>query len=106
MRLLPSPRLTLALAAIALCAPAAAAPPLATLAVSLHFPEAPARQTGHPGSRATSWLAHGNQAAALALQGAKGVEHWYQLAEIDVGARPGAAAIVAFGDSITDGHGV
>jgi lysophospholipase L1-like esterase len=82
------------------------APPLSTLAVSVHFPEAPARQTGHPGSRATSWIAHGNQAAALALQGAKGVEHWYQLAGIEVETQPGAATIVAFGDSITDGHGV
>ena len=82
------------------------APPLATLAVSLHFPEAPARQTGHPGSRATSWIARGNQAGALAFAGAKGVDHWYQLAEVEVEARPGAAAIVALGDSITDGHGV
>lgn len=82
------------------------APPLTTLAVSLHFPEAPARQTGHPGSRATSWIAHGNQAAALGLDGAKGAEHWYQLAEIEVEAPRGPSAIVAFGDSITDGHGV
>jgi lysophospholipase L1-like esterase len=81
-------------------------PALATLAVSLHFPEAPVRQTGHPGSRATSWVARGNQAGALALEGAKGVEHWYQLAEVEVEAPSGAAAIVAFGDSITDGHGV
>jgi lysophospholipase L1-like esterase len=82
------------------------APPLATLAISLHFPQAPARQTGHPGSRATSWVAPGNQVAALALQGAKGTAHWYQLAGVEVEAAPGAAAIVAFGDSITDGHGV
>jgi lysophospholipase L1-like esterase len=82
------------------------APPLATLAISLHFPQAPARQTGHPGSRATSWVAPGNQAAALALQSAKGTAHWYQLAGVEVEAAPGAAAIVAFGDSITDGHGV
>ncbi|MDB5691349.1 MAG: lysophospholipase [Alphaproteobacteria bacterium] len=81
-------------------------PPLATLAISLHFPLSPARQTGHPGSRATSWVAPGNQAAAPALQGANGVAHWYQLANVEVEAAPGAAVIVAFGDSITDGHGV
>ena len=81
-------------------------PALATLAVSLHFPEAPVRETGHPGSRATSWIARGNQAGALALEGAKGVDHWYQLAEVEVEAPSGAAAVVAFGDSITDGHGV
>jgi lysophospholipase L1-like esterase len=81
------------------------APPLATLAVSLHFPHAPTRQTGHPGSRATTWIAAGTQAAAPILQ-AKGVEHWYQLASVEVEAQPDAASVVAFGDSITDGHGV
>lgn len=82
------------------------APPLATLAISLHFPRAPARQTGHPGSRATTWIASGNQTASPAVQNAKGVEHWYQLASVEVEGQPGAASIVAFGDSITDGHGV
>jgi lysophospholipase L1-like esterase len=81
-------------------------PPLTTLAVSLHFPQPPARQTGHPGSRATTWVAPGNQAAALALQSAKGVGHWYQLAGVEVEAPAGAAAIAVLGDSITDGHGV
>ncbi|HEY1606351.1 MAG TPA: SGNH/GDSL hydrolase family protein [Allosphingosinicella sp.] len=81
------------------------APPLATLAISLHFPHAPARQTGHPGSRATTWVAPGNQSEAPAVQRAKGVEHWYQLASVEVEA-PGTASVVAFGDSITDGHGV
>ncbi|HEX5183762.1 MAG TPA: SGNH/GDSL hydrolase family protein [Allosphingosinicella sp.] len=80
-------------------------PPLTTLAISLHFPHAPARQTGHPGSRATTWVAPGNQSMAPSLQRAKGVEHWYQLASVEVDA-PGAASVVAFGDSITDGHGV
>jgi lysophospholipase L1-like esterase len=32
------------------------------------------------------------------------IEHWYQLAGIEVVAGAGAGAIVAFGDSITDGH--
>jgi lysophospholipase L1-like esterase len=81
-------------------------PPLTSLAISLHFPQAPARQTGHPGSRATSWTARGNQVAAATLQGGKGVAHWYQLASVEVEAGPGAATIVALGDSITDGHGV
>jgi lysophospholipase L1-like esterase len=33
------------------------------------------------------------------------VDHWYQVSEIDVQAVPGAGAVVALGDSITDGHG-
>ena len=83
-----------------------ALPPLATVAVTMHLPEPPARQTGHPGSRATSWLRHGDHVADLDLPGAEGVEHWYLLSGIDVEAPAGAAAIVALGDSITDGRGV
>jgi lysophospholipase L1-like esterase len=84
---------------------ALALPPLSTLAVSLHFPKAPARQTGHPGSRATSYWLAGNQVAATDLTGANRVDHWYQLASVEVES-PSGAAIVAFGDSITDGNGV
>ncbi len=32
------------------------------------------------------------------------MDHWYQISEIDVQAEPGAATVVALGDSITDGH--
>jgi lysophospholipase L1-like esterase len=76
------------------------------LAISLYLPEAPARQTGHPGSRATSWLVHGNRVDAPDLPGAQSVNRWYQIAGIDVEAPARAAAIVTFGDSITDGAGV
>ena len=79
------------------------AAPLSVLAVSLHLPEAPDRQTGHPGSRSTSYLVHGNQSAAADLPDAQKVEHWYQLAGIEVEASAGA--VVTLGDSITDGHG-
>lgn len=84
---------------------AMAAAPLAVLAVSLHLPEAPDRQTGHPGSRSTSYLVHGNQSAAADLANAQKVEHWYQLAGIEVEAPAAAGAVVTLGDSITDGHG-
>lgn len=80
-------------------------PALSSLTVSLYLPEAPAQQTGHPGSRSTSYLAHGDQTAAADLPGAQAIEHWYQLAGIEVEASPRAGAIVALGDSITDGHG-
>jgi lysophospholipase L1-like esterase len=83
-----------------------ALPPLATVAVTMHVPEPPAQQTSHPGSRATSWLLHGDHVADLDLPGASGVEHWFLLSGIDVDAPAGAAAIVTLGDSITDGRGV
>jgi len=78
--------------------------PLSDLAVSIRYDEAPAQETGHPGSRATSYLVHGDAVAAADLPGAKKVDHWYQFSAIDVGVAKGAA-IVALGDSITDGHG-
>ena len=79
--------------------------PLSDVAISFHLQSPPARETGHPGSRATSWYVHGNQVSAPTLAEPKHVDHWYQLTEIDVQASAGAATIVALGDSITDGHG-
>jgi lysophospholipase L1-like esterase len=75
------------------------------LAVTVHFDLPPAQQTGHPGSRARSYLAHGDLVSAPDLPEAKKVEHWYQLAGIDVTVPSDAVAVVALGDSITDGHG-
>jgi len=78
----------------------------ADLAISLHFAAAPARQTGHPGARATSFLVHGNQVAAPAWRDAQTFTRWYQIAGVEVLAPPRAHAVVAIGDSITDGYGV
>jgi len=79
--------------------------PLSNVAVSFHLDAPPARETGHPGSRATSYFVHGDFSAAANLIEPKKIDHWYQVSEIDVQAAPDAAAIVALGDSITDGHG-
>lgn len=79
--------------------------PLANLAVTFHLSAPPAHETGHPGSRATSYYAHGDQVAAANLLNAKTSDHWWQVSEIDVLAPENAGAIVALGDSITDGHG-
>jgi lysophospholipase L1-like esterase len=82
--------------------------PLSGLAVTFHLDLPPARETGHPGSRATSYYVHGDAVSAATLGDARHVDHWYQLSEIDVEAdsnASGAASVVALGDSITDGHG-
>ena len=79
--------------------------PLSNLAVTFHLDSAPEGETSHPGSRATSYFVHGDAVAAPNLPNAKHVDHWYQISGIDVRARTNAAAIVALGDSITDGHG-
>jgi lysophospholipase L1-like esterase len=79
--------------------------PLADVAVTFYLELPPARETGHPGSRTTSYYEHGNAVSAANLTEAKHVDHWYQISEIDVQGAPGAATVVALGDSITDGHG-
>ena len=78
---------------------------LSNLSVSFHLSEAPVGQTAHPGSRATSWLLRGEHGGDADLVGAEKVVRWFQLAAVDVSAPAKAVAVVALGDSITDGHG-
>lgn len=78
---------------------------LSDLAITIHFDVPPPGQTGHPGSRATSYLAHGDLVSSAELTDAKKVEHWYFISGVDVGAPPRAVAVAVLGDSLTDGHG-
>ena len=75
------------------------------LAITFHIDEAPAEETGHPGSRATSYLVRGDHVSDADLPGATRFDHWFNIEGVDVSAPPETAAIVALGDSITDGHG-
>src|SRR5256714_4024577 len=78
---------------------------LSDLALSMHFDAPVVEQTGHPGSRTTSYLAHGNFVTATELPDVKTVDHWYFIAGIEVSAQAGVGAVVVLGDSITDGRG-
>ena len=78
---------------------------LCDLTITLHMDSPPEQQTGHPGSRSTSYLVHGDMVGAADLPYAKKIEHWYWIAGVDVNAAKDSAAIVVLGDSITDGHG-
>ncbi len=78
--------------------------PDSSLAISLYLDRAPQGETSHPGSRATSYLVHGDAVSAPDLAGATTFDHWFQIAEVDVAAPPNAAAVVILGDSIADGH--
>jgi lysophospholipase L1-like esterase len=78
----------------------------ADLAISLYLPDAASPQTGHPGSRATSFTLAGNAVADATLAGATPTTHWYAITDVEVAAAPTAGTIVAIGDSITDGYGV
>ncbi len=75
------------------------------LAITFHLDEPPARETSHPGSRATSYLVHGDHVADADLAGAMKFDHWFNIAGVEVVGPPGAASVVTLGDSITDGHG-
>ena len=78
--------------------------PLSDLAISFHYAEPPSVQTSHPGSRATSYLLHGEHSADAELVGAEKTVRWLGLAEVDVTADDDARTVIALGDSITDGH--
>ncbi len=83
----------------------------ADLAISLYLAEDAAPQTGHPGSRATSFTLAGDHVADADLAGATPVTHWYAIADIEVAGSANAGSanagtVVAVGDSITDGYGV
>jgi lysophospholipase L1-like esterase len=79
-------------------------PPLSDVAISFHLDAPPDRQTSHPGSRATSWLVHGNHVSAPTFDNPTQFDHWFQLSEVDILTTLPAATTVTLGDSITDGH--
>jgi lysophospholipase L1-like esterase len=71
----------------------------------MHLDAVPDQQTGHPGSRATSYIAHGDSVSAPDLPAARSVDRWYIISGVDVATDSKSFSIIAFGDSITDGHG-
>ncbi|MFW6723174.1 SGNH/GDSL hydrolase family protein [Streptomyces sp. MAR4 CNY-716] len=88
-------------------------PTAAGLAVSVYLPQATPADTVHRSAFQRNYVAAGNVAAKPAVEPLRTVTSWYFLAGIAVtGAAPGSdagagtgsrRAIVAFGDSITDG---
>jgi lysophospholipase L1-like esterase len=79
--------------------------PETDLAITLQAGKVPDGITGHPGSRATSYLVIGDAVSAPTLTNPIKADHWYVLDGVDVAAKKPAAAVVIAGDSITDGRG-
>lgn len=79
--------------------------PLSRLAVTIHFGDVSQDVTGHPGSRTTSYIQSGDAVSAVELPAAVTTQHWYILSGIDVQVDRPKGAVVALGDSITDGRG-
>lgn len=66
----------------------------------------PAEFTGHPGSRTDSYIVTGDAVSSASLNSPTVTTHWYYITKIDTQTKdPSSGAIVAFGDSITDGRG-
>jgi lysophospholipase L1-like esterase len=77
----------------------------ANLAISIYLP---AQQISvasyHDGANQTNYLQTGNETGATTLESPRKITSWYFLKGVDVETTAaGAAAVVAFGDSITDG---
>ena len=73
------------------------------LAISMYVEGDSGPTTSHPIGLRGAWLAPGNQLAAGELHDAQQFRSYLWLDGIDVLAAPRAGAIIAFGDSITDG---
>lgn len=78
-------------------------PALSDLAVSIYFPDHTLATTEHSSAQQISYAATGDVVGAADLAGNSWpVRSWYVLSGVDVYA-PGDSAVIAFGDSITDG---
>jgi lysophospholipase L1-like esterase len=97
---------SLKIGAVAVSDPVAfAAPAQSNLAISLFVPSQILTMLSyHSLAETTNFIADSDQTLAMTLSGAKAINSWFLLKSVDVRtvARD-AGAIVAFGDSITDG---
>jgi lysophospholipase L1-like esterase len=85
-----------------------AIPATADLAIDLYLPgdtaASPSPLTTHQGALQTNYIsAEGNHAGEPDFAGATTTNQWFFLARVEVAAPDTAGAVVAFGDSITDG---
>ncbi|MDI9419342.1 MAG: SGNH/GDSL hydrolase family protein [Bacillota bacterium] len=81
-------------------------PSLTAVAITINFGAVPGALTGHPGSRTTSYISTDSAVDPEWMTGPVPTEHWYVISGIDICTEnANAAAVVAIGDSITDGRG-
>jgi lysophospholipase L1-like esterase len=82
-------------------------PPLVDLAIDMYLPESlppPTPLTAHNGARQTSYVSiPGNHGGETTLPLETTIASWFFLGRVEVSAPTNRAAIVALGDSITDG---
>src|SRR2546426_11206874 len=78
-------------------------PQLGDLAISVYVPGDSGQLTMHNTGLHTTYIAKGNVSGEASLNDAATVRSYYWISGVDVIAPADTAAIVAFGDSITDG---
>jgi lysophospholipase L1-like esterase len=79
-------------------------PAVGDLVISLYLPQASVPRTVHALATATTYIStQGNYASAVVMPTASTVQSWLFLTGVTVDATRRSAAIVALGDSITDG---
>lgn len=77
---------------------------LSSLSVSVYLPDQPISDTTcHEDAQSTNFITQGDTTAAQTLIDARPVYSWCFVKGIDVSAPEKAGAVIAFGDSITDG---
>jgi lysophospholipase L1-like esterase len=78
-------------------------PSLGNLAVSIFLPETAIASTVHYAAQQNNYVGAGDVTGAASIPDPVQIPSWPYLAAVDVTAPESAGAIVAFGDSITDG---
>ncbi|HEV8551531.1 MAG TPA: GDSL-type esterase/lipase family protein [Polyangiaceae bacterium] len=82
------------------------AAPLSNITITMQLGSVPSNLTAHAGARTNSYVqANGTDVSAADLSSSPKGEHWYFISGTDVMAPANAVAVVAIGDSITDGRG-
>jgi lysophospholipase L1-like esterase len=79
--------------------------PRMDVAITIYYGQTSSTVTGHPGSRTTSYIISGNNAAVKDFTGAVTTDHWYNINSIEVIADSFSACVAVLGNSITDGRG-
>lgn len=80
--------------------------PLQLLSITINYgDEVPVNATSHRGSRTTSYLMDGVSKPQKKFVPTEKVDHWYNIAAIDVIADESVPCIAVLGNSITDGRG-
>lgn len=79
--------------------------PRQRLAVTICYGSVPVNMTSHRGSRTTSFIATGQIAAKKKFVTAEKLDHWYNIAQLNVRTGGSVKAVAVLGNSITDGRG-